>query len=213
MFYTYAHYTPAGNLFYIGKGSGVRAYKFFGRSSYWQNVVAKYGKPNVQILANWDTEEEAFSHEILLIDCFKELGHKLCNLSNGGEGPSGLKHSEESKEKMRIANMGNKHALGHEVSQESRKLMGADKIGRPTSARQKAIASKVHKGTAYAAGNTNKRKWVWVGTNVLTGKVVSFEGYNTLAAAGFQHANVIKCINGTRKSHKGYMWAKQVWSK
>ena len=68
-------------------------------------IVAKYGKPNVQILANWDTEEEAFSHEILLIDCFKELGHKLCNLSNGGEGPSGLKHSEESKEKMRIANM------------------------------------------------------------------------------------------------------------
>jgi hypothetical protein len=27
--------------------------------------------------------------------------------------------------------------------------------------------------------------------------------------AGFQHANVIKCLNGTRKSHKGYIWHKE----
>jgi hypothetical protein len=211
VFYTYAHYTPAGNLFYIGKGSGVRAHKFSGRSSYWKNVVAKYGKPDVQILANWNTEEEAFSHEILLIDCFKELGHKLCNLSNGGEGPSGLKHSEKSKVKMRIANIGNKHALGHKVSEASKKLMGASNIGKPTSARQKAIASQVHKGTAHAAGNTNKRKWIWIGTDTKTGKVVSFIGSVALNQAGFQHANVIKCINGTRKSHKGYTWSKEKW--
>lgn len=196
MFCTYAHYTPQGRLFYIGKGSEKRAHSKAGRNNYWQKVVAKYGNPDVQVLANWNTEEEAFSHERLLISCFRDLGYKLCNLSDGGEGPSGLKHSEEFKEKIRQTHKGNKYNLG-----------------RPTSARQKAIASKVHKGTAYASGNTNKRKWVWVGTNVLTGKVVSFEGYNTLAAAGFQHANVIKCINGTRKSHKGYTWAKQVWSK
>lgn len=211
MFYTYAHYTPEGRLFYIGKGSGVRAYRFSGRGPYWKNVVSKYGKPDVQILANWNTEEEAFSHEILLIDCFKELGHKLCNLSNGGEGPSGLKHSEESKVKMRIANIGNKHALGHKVSEASRKLMGVSNIGKPTSTRQKAIASQVHKGTAYATGNTNRRKWVWVGTNIITGEVVSFAGYNELKSAGFQHANVIKCINGTRKSHKGYTWSQEKW--
>ena len=196
MFCTYAHYTPQGRFFYIGKGSEKRAHSKAGRNNYWQKVVAKYGNPDVQVLANWNTEEEAFSHERLLISCFRDLGYKLCNLSDGGEGPSGLKHSEEFKEKIRQTHKGNKYNLG-----------------RPTSARQKAIASKVHKGTAYASGNTNKRKWVWVGTNVLTGKVVSFEGYNTLAAAGFQHANVIKCINGTRKSHKGYTWAKQVWSK
>ena len=213
MFYTYAHYTPEGRLFYIGKGTGSRAHIFYGRNDHWRNVVKKHGKPDVQILASWDTEEEAFSHEVLLIKCFKDLGHKLCNLSDGGEGPSGLKHSEESKVKMSVANIGNKHALGHKVSAEARKLMGADKIGKPTSARQKAIASKTHKGTAHAAGNTNKRQWTWVGTHIQTGKVVIYTGSVALNDAGFQHANVIKCINGTRKSHKGYTWSKTAWDK
>ena len=212
VFCTYAHYTAQGRLFYIGKGSSeLRAHRMTGRNNYWNKVVKKYGKPEVQILAHWDSEKEAFSHEKLLISCFRDLGHRLTNFTDGGEGPSGLKHSEESKAKMRIANIGNKHALGHKVSVEARKLMGADKIGKPTSARQKAIASKVHKGTAHATGNTNKRKWFWIGTNIITGEVISFEGSNALVAAGFQHSNVIKCINGTRKSHKGYTWQKKLW--
>lgn len=196
MFCTYAHYTPQGRLFYIGKGSEARAHSKAGRNDYWKKVVVKYGNPDVQILANWDTEEAAFSHEILLISCFKDLGHQLCNLSNGGEGPSGLKHSEEFKQRISALHKGNKWRLGL-----------------PTSARQKAIASKTHKGTKHAAGNINKRKWTWIGTNVITGKVVSFAGSNALVVAGFQHPNVIKCINGTRKSHKGYTWTKETWSK
>jgi hypothetical protein len=67
MFYTYAHYTPEGRLFYIGKGQGGRAYNFCDRNKYWHNFVQKHGKPTIEILANWDTEEEAFSHETLLI--------------------------------------------------------------------------------------------------------------------------------------------------
>ena len=194
MFCTYAHYTPQGRLFYIGKGSEKRAHSKAGRNNYWQKVVAKYGSPDVQILASWGTEREAFDHEILLIDCFKELGHKLCNLSNGGEGPSGLKHSEEFKQRISTLHKGNKW-----------------RQGLPTSARQKAIASQVHKGNKYSVGNTNRRKWVWIGTKIITSKVVSFEGSNALATAGFQHANVIKCISSTHKSHKGYTWKKELW--
>ena len=196
MFCTYAHYTPQGRLFYIGKGSEKRAHSKAGRNNYWQKVVAKYGNPDVQVLANWNTNEEACSHEILLISCFKELGHKLCNITDGGEGACGLKHSEKFKQRISVLHKGNKW-----------------RQGLPTSARQKAIASKTHKGTKHAAGNTNKRKWTWIGTNVLTGKVVNFDGAVALDAAGFQHANVIKCINGTRKSHKGYTWSKKEWSK
>jgi hypothetical protein len=192
MFCTYAHYTPQGRLFYIGKGSEKRAHSKAGRNDYWQKVVAKYGEPDVQILADWDTEEEAFSHEILLIDCFKELGHKLCNLSNGGEGPSGLKHTEEFKQRISALHKGNKWRLGM-----------------PTSARQKAIASQVHKGNKYIVGNTNRRKWIWVGTNVKTGKVIRVVGEKEMLSYGFQQSNVIKCINGQRKSHGGYTWQKE----
>ena len=194
MFCTYAHYTPQGRLFYIGKGSEKRAHSKAGRNNYWQKVVAKYGNPDVQVLANWNTEEEAFSHERLLISCFRDLGHKLCNLSDGGEGPSGLKHSEEFKQKISVLHKGNKWRLGI-----------------PTSARQKAIASQVHKGNKYIVGNTNRRKWAWVGPNILTNEVIYFIGSVALNTAGFQHANVIKCINGTRKSHKGYTWVKKLW--
>ena len=194
MFYTYAHYTPEGRLFYIGKGHGRRAYAFHKRNNYWNNVVEKYGKPDVQIIASWGTEEEAFSHEILLIDCFKELGHKLVNLSNGGEGPSGLQHSEEFKQKLRAVHKGNKYNLG-----------------RPTSKKQKIAASKTFKNNKYAIGNTAQRKWVWVGTNIQTGEVIRLVGEKTLKDASIQHANVIKCINGNRKSHKGYTWSKEPW--
>jgi len=212
MFCTYAHYTPQGRLFYIGKGSSERrAHYLSGRNNYWQKVVAKYGKPDVQILAHWDTEEEAFDHERLLISCFRELGHKLCNLTNGGDGTSGYKQTAEHREKNRLASIGNKRALGHKVSETARKLMGADKIGKPTSLKQKEIASQVHKGNTHAAGNTAQRKWVWVGTNIKTGEIIRLIGEKALKEAGFQHANIIKCINGTRKSHKGYSWSKEKW--
>ena len=193
MFCTYAHYTPEGRLFYIGKGSEKRAHSKGGRNSYWQRVVKKYGNPDVQILAHWDTEVEAFDHEILLISCFKDLGHKLCNLSNGGEGPSGLKHSEEFKQRISTLHKGNKWRKGI-----------------PTSDRQKAIASQTHKGNKYIVGNTHRRKWKWIGISLQTNETVSFDGTNALVKAGFQHANVIKCVNGTRKSHKGYTWHKEL---
>jgi hypothetical protein len=196
MFYTYAHYTPQGRLFYIGKGQHGRAHSKHGRSSYWNKIVAKHGSPEVQILANWDTEEEVFSHERLLISCFRDLGYKLCNLSNGGEGPSGMKHSEEVKEKLRVFHMGNTWRKGFKHSEERKKEI-----------------SEFFKGTTFSTGNTNARKWIWVGTNIKTSEVVSFIGSVSLNAAGFQHANVIKCINGTRKSHKGYTWTKKAWSR
>jgi hypothetical protein len=100
MFYTYAHAKPDGTIFYIGKGTGRRAWSTKSRNSHWKNIVGKYKDYGVEILANWDTEKEAFSHEVLLISCFKDLGYSLTNKTNGGDGASGYKHSEETKLKM-----------------------------------------------------------------------------------------------------------------
>jgi len=259
MFYTYSHATPEGRIFYIGKGQGRRAYVSENRNLYWHNIVKKHGNPVVQILADWKTEEEAFDHEMVLIDCFRGMGYKLANLTNGGEGSSGYKHTKEQREKNRLAKLGsipwnkgipltedckqklsqslsgrkawnkgiecrpetkqklqkaglgNKHALGHKVSEASKKLMGLANLGIPTSAKQKAIASAISKGNKYATGNTAQRKWVWIGTNIKTGEVVKFIGEQAMKEAGIQHANVIKCISGHRKSHKGYTWHREPW--
>jgi len=246
LFYTYAHYTPEGRLFYIGKGQGDRAHAFYQRGSHWNNIVNKYGKPDIQILANWDTESEALSHEILLIECFRELGHDLCNKTNGGEGTSGYKHTEQQRENNRQARLGkpvwNKNipckeetkqkisvaklgsipwnkgissGLKHseEFKEKIRKTHKGNKynVGRPASEKQRQTASERSKGNTYAAGNTYQRKWVWVGTNIKTGEVIRLVGEKALKEAGFQHANIIKCINRTRKSHKGYAWSKEKW--
>ena len=206
MFYTYAHYTSEGRLFYIGKGHGKRAYVFYKRNKYWNHIVAKYGKPTVKIIAEWDTEEEAFAHEIALIAQYRNEGIDLCNLSEGGEGPSGLvpwnkgissglKHSEEFKARISTLHKGNKW-----------------RQGLPNSQKQKTAARAIFKGNTYAAGNTRNRTWIWVGTDIKTGDVVKFIGEKEMKKAGLQHANIIKCINGERKSHKGYTWHREAWS-
>jgi len=60
-----------------------------GRNSHWQNIVNKYGRPHVELLARWDTETEALDHEKLLISCFRDMGYKLANKAEGGTGASG----------------------------------------------------------------------------------------------------------------------------
>lgn len=111
MFYTYAHTKPDGSIFYIGKGSKRRAWKTHRRNNHWKSVVEKHGNFGVEILANWKTEEEAFDHEMFLINCFKEMGHLLTNKTDGGEGASGYKHSEKTKLKM-------KHVTSKETKQK-----------------------------------------------------------------------------------------------
>ena len=198
MFYTYAHYTPQGRLFYIGKGHGGRAYSFYQRGSYWENVVAKYGKPDVQILANWNTEEEAFSHEILLIDCFRELGHKLCNLTNGGEGTSGFK---------RITPIWNK---GIPLTKECKQKLSVAMTGRPSWNKGMPHSEEHRKKVSLAkVGNLNCLRYVIAGTNMQTGEQIEFIGAKALREAGFSHSAVYNCINGKRKSHKCYTWVKQ----
>jgi hypothetical protein len=187
VFCTYAHYTPQGRLFYIGKGNEDRARSLKGRNKYWRRVVKKYGKPDVQILANWDTNKEACSHEMLLISCFRELGHELCNMTSGGEGTYGITPwnkgkpwSEEIKVKQGAKNIGNKYWLGKKHTQE-------------TIEKQKQI----------------KTKFKFIGTNINTKQTIVIIGKQAMKDAGFCSKNIYGCANGKEKSHKGYTWVKE----
>jgi hypothetical protein len=191
MFCTYAHTKPDGTIFYIGKGSHTRAHSKKGRNKHWNNIVNKYGSFGVDILANWDTEEEAFSHEILLISCFRDMGYVLANHTIGGEGPSGYKWSEEQlKNHNMMGKLGNKHPFfGKKRPEVSKKLSG--KNNPMFGVKRFGLNSFSFKGTIVA-------------TNIISGKETKLVGQKELEEAGFQYPNVTKCIQGKRKTHKGH---------
>jgi hypothetical protein len=100
-FCTYLHRrNDTGEVFYVGKGSPRRSRARTGRNSHWVHVAQKHGF-TVEILARWPTEAEAFAHEVLLIDVFRQLSAPLTNKSDGGEGATGTVVGEETRRKQR----------------------------------------------------------------------------------------------------------------
>lgn len=107
-FYIYVHYRLSDNKpFYVGKGRGGRAYSKKNRNQYWQNIVDKCGYHVEIVFENLD-EETAFQCEKDTILEFKYFGYELCNLTEGGEGLSGYKFTEEQKVKISEALKGRK---------------------------------------------------------------------------------------------------------
>lgn len=78
--------------------------------SYFHSAIKKYGKENfkLEIIETTSTEKEIFRLEKLWISQLKTAGHKLYNLTNGGEGPAGFKHSASSKAKIAQSMQGEK---------------------------------------------------------------------------------------------------------
>jgi hypothetical protein len=99
-FYVYEHRTQdTGRLFYIGKGKGDRATAKNGRNKYWKNVVAKHGY-TVRFIEKDMSESDAFDLEVAAIDFCKWAGCRLANLTNGGDGSSGLLWNEDRRLKI-----------------------------------------------------------------------------------------------------------------
>lgn len=105
-FYIYGHYTADTNeLFYIGKGSGRRAWATSGRNPYWTRKANKHGFV-VKLLQENLNEETAFTREKELI---AEVGlEKLTNIIEGGDGPTSadmkrLWSNPEMRKKAKLA--------------------------------------------------------------------------------------------------------------
>ena len=95
-YYIYLHRKETDNsVFYVGKGKNNRAWEKSKseRNQYWHRIVNKYGY-SVEIVFENLTEEEAFDLEINTILEMKYLGYTLVNMTNGGDGCSGLKFTD-----------------------------------------------------------------------------------------------------------------------
>jgi hypothetical protein len=118
-FYTYVHRkADTGVVFYVGKGSGRRAYIQRKRNPYWNYVVAKHGLV-VEILAYFYENQCALDYEREVIAGLKSEGVQLANLTDGGEGTIGWHHDDGVKEKIRVL------ATGRNPSAAARERMSA----------------------------------------------------------------------------------------
>ena len=90
-------------IFYIGMGNEKRAQSKHSRNAYWKNIV-KSTEWFSEIILNDLTLKQAQEKEIEFINLYgrKNIGKgTLCNLTDGGTGGLGLKHTDEAKNKMK----------------------------------------------------------------------------------------------------------------
>ena len=95
-YYTYAYLREDRTPYYIGKGKGDRI------NSKQRTIKLPKDKSRIIFLKKNLTEEEAFKHEIYMIDVFgrKDLGTGILhNRTGGGEGSSGTVMGEETRKK------------------------------------------------------------------------------------------------------------------
>ena len=174
-YYTYAYLREDRTPYYIGKGTGKRIY------STNKRIKPPKDKSRIIYLKQNLTEEEAFKHEIYMIDVFgrKDLGTGILhNRTDGGEGASGSIRSDEHKRKISDANKNpseetrikigaaNKGKTRSEEtikkmreasknpSEETRKKMSEAHKGKTLSEETRKKLSEVHKGNTYCLGKT-----------------------------------------------------------
>lgn len=167
-FYIYIHRrADTGEVFYIGKGSGRRAWATQYRTEYWQRVRAKYGIV-VEILERFETEAAAFEREKALIAHHRTAGLRLCNITDGGEGASGNVMTEHAKQ---LISMANKGRVRGPDSDETRKRKAEAAKGRSMSAEAVAKTAAFHTGRKRSQETLSKMSAALKGVGA--GRVVS----------------------------------------
>lgn len=159
-FYVYLHRKASDGLpFYVGKGTGDRAWQDGNRrSAWWRRTVDKYGL-KVEILANSLDEELAFLVECEAIDRMRRIGAKLVNMTTGGEGF--VLTDQGAKERHRIGSIKawadpdrrSSHAAkvsaalsGRPKTEEHRSRLSAAHTGKTLSAEHRAMIGIAHRG-------------------------------------------------------------------
>lgn len=180
-FYVYAWYIMETlEVFYIGKGSGNRRFETSRRNKFFKNVYAKHDC-NVLLLVENQTEENAFRFEIDAVKFYRIIGECKCNMTDGGEGASGCKRSDETKAKL----MGNKNSLGHsnrlghKTSDETRKKQSLAHKNISDATRQKMSKFR----TGYKLSDEHKAKISESSIGKNKGKIYSEETKKKLSLA------------------------------
>jgi hypothetical protein len=157
--YVYLHCKPDGCPFYVGKGSGRRAYRVANknRNRFHQGMVKRYGADKIGVhIFGCDSPESAFQLERKLIAALRAKGYRLSNFNDGGEGSANP--SPATRAKMAAAK------LGRPMAPEIRAKIAATLRGKPKTPEHVAKVSASLTGRAQspeaAANNAAARRGI-----------------------------------------------------
>jgi hypothetical protein len=147
--YVYGEYEFDYEPFYVGKGKGKRAWDFnrrkYGKNFLLLGKIKKIKSPIVSLIKENLQEVDAFIEEINLISSIgrvSKIEGPLCNMTDGGDGVSGLLVSEETRKKISDA------GKGRVISEETKKKIKKANTGKIRSETVKKNISEGHKGIA-----------------------------------------------------------------
>jgi hypothetical protein len=135
IYVVYFHKDDSGKVYYVGVGTTKRPYTKDGRSGFWHRHTKKHcasGKPQIQIVYENQDWLSACEHEKFWISAYGRRNNGtgvLVNLTDGGEGVTGMIHSEESRLKNSLSKKG-KPGRSYSHTDESKLKMSVAKKGR-----------------------------------------------------------------------------------
>lgn len=156
-FYVYEHWRPDQDVcFWVGKGTGDRAYRFKRNAGYDAIVaiLAHIGMcVEVRMVDSGMTSVSALALEEARIKFWRSTGVVLTNRNNGGRG-AGKIISDATREKLRVAN------LGKRASPETRAKMSEAQRGRPSrpASRPKGYKHRPETIAKIVAANKGKKR-------------------------------------------------------
>ena len=231
-FYTYAYLREDRTPYYIGKGEGKRIYKK-GKGE----INPPKDKSRVIFLKQNLTEEEAFKHEIYMIDAFgrKDLGTGILrNKTNGGDGACGLVHSDETKRKISKIHKGKKLSEEHKQilaqhritkhSEKTKEKIRQAKIGNTVNIGRKLTEEhkeKIRQGNIgkFVSDETkNKISNGKIGKNSILWKITFNNGEtierfgitNWAKENGYDTSSIHRVYNGKCKKHKDIIFVEKL---
>lgn len=162
----------------------------------------------IQILENIPNVEEANRLEIYYIKYYRALGYKLCNMTDGGDGSNGFKHSEKTKALI------SSKKKGVSLSEKTKQKMSKSKMGENNNMFNKnhtpetcSKISKAKKGKKIKWSEQSRPEGKKIICLDLNGNIIKhYDNMSLVIADGFVRQSVSKVCNGKQNTSGGYIW-------
>ncbi len=202
--------SPNGKI-YIGQTINItnrhRKYKyneFKGQTKLWNNCQKYNWNPidTFEIIDNWVPIHDLDNREQFWIEHFDSYNTGL-NSDLGGKTRRGFKHTEETKEKLRLANIGKKHTdetkkkiskASKNMSDETKKKIGDSSRGKKLTEEHRKKIGEANKGKKLTEEQKLKISEANKGNTKMLGKIHSDETKKKISESKKGIKNPKKCV-------------------